>query len=283
MKLLRSQPRRRTPLPNQVLRAFLLLFAAALCACRTVPGTGRSQLNLASESALSEQASAAFAQMPKANDPAGLARVKAIALRVITAARTAPKGYGDATLPPPAAWEIAIINDDKPNAFAMPGGKIGFNSGMFRLTPTDEDIAVILGHEVAHVVCRHGNERVSQGIAAAVGAVAVDQATRDQSAEKHQQAMAAYGAVATLGVILPFSRSHESEADQLGVVYMALAGYNPAQSVTFWQRFSKEPGARMPEFLSTHPSDQTRIQDLQKLLPMAQKIYSAQQVKAPAR
>jgi len=240
-------------------------------------------LNLASESALSEQASAAFAQMPRANDPAGLARVKAIALRVITAARTAPKGYGDASLPPPAAWEIAIIKDDSPNAFAMPGGKIGFNSGMFRLTPTDEDIAVILGHEVAHVVCRHGNERVSQGIAAAVGAVAVDQATRDQSVEKHNQTMAAYGAVATLGVILPFSRSHESEADQLGIVYMALAGYNPATSVAFWQRFSKEPGARMPEFLSTHPSDQTRIQNLQKLLPMAQKIYSAQQVTSPAR
>ena len=283
IKVQRNQPPRKTPSSNNALRVALLSLVALLCACRTVPGTGRSQLNLASESALSEQASAAFAQMPRANDPAGLARVKAIALRVITAARAAPKGYGDPSLPPPAAWEVAIIKDDSPNAFAMPGGKIGFNSGMFRLTPTDEDIAVIIGHEVAHVVCRHGNERVSQGIAAAVGAVAVDQSTRDQSAEKRKQAMAAYGAAATLGVILPFSRSHESEADQLGIVYMALAGYNPAQSVTFWQRFSKEPGARMPEFLSTHPSDQTRIQKLQQLLPMAQKIYAEQQAKAPTR
>ena len=265
------------------MRINLLFLLALLCACRTVPGTGRSQLNLASEASLSEQAAAAFAQLPKANDPAGLARVKSIALKVIAAARSAPKGFGDATLPPPAAWEIAIIKDDSPNAFAMPGGKIGFNAGMFRLTPTDDDIAVILGHEVAHVVCRHGNERVSQGIAAAVGAVAVDQATRDRSADKHEQAMAAYGAIATLGVILPFSRSHESEADQLGIVYMAYAGYNPATAVTFWQRFAKEPGARMPEFLSTHPSDETRIQQLKELLPKAQKIYSAQQAASPVR
>lgn len=250
------------------MRLSLLLTLALLCACRTVPGTGRHQLNLASESSLAEQAGAAFAKMPRANDPAGLARVRTIALRIITAART----HGDPSLPPPEAWEIAIIKDDTPNAFAMPGGKIGFNSGMFRLTPTDADIAVILGHEVAHVVARHGNERVSQGIAAAVGAVLVDEATRDKGAAKHDQAMAAYGAVATLGAILPFSRFHESEADKLGLVYMARAGYQPSAAVTFWQRFAAEPGARVPEFLSTHPSDQTRIRELRQQVPVAEKF-----------
>lgn len=254
------------------MRSALLATLALLCACRTVPGTGRSQLNLASESALASEASAAFAKMPRANDPAGLARVRAIAHKVIVAARTAPRGYGDRSLPPPEAWDIAIIKDDSPNAFAMPGGKIGFHSGMFRLTPTDADIAVILGHEVAHVVCRHGNERVSQGLAAAAGAVLVDEATRDKSPERRSQAMAVYGAAATLGVILPYSRSHESEADELGLVYMARAGYAPDAAVTFWQRFAREPGQRMPEFLSTHPSDETRVAKLRKLVPEAEKF-----------
>ncbi len=248
---------------------------ALLCACRTVPGTGRTQLNLVSESALASEAAAAFAKMPRANDLAGLARVRAIAIRVITAARTAPGKYGDPSLPPPEAWDIAIIKDDTPNAFAMPGGKIGFNSGMFRLTPTDADIAVIIGHEVAHVVARHGNERVSQGVAAAVGAVIVDETTRDKGAAKHDRAMAAYGAVATLGAILPFSRYHESEADELGLVYMARAGYHPSAAVTFWQRFAGESGSRVPEFLSTHPSDQTRIRELRRQVPEAEKFLPA--------
>lgn len=257
------------------MRLSALIAAALLCACRTVPGTGRQQLNIANEAALAEQAGAAFARLPRADDPAGLARVRAIAFRIIAAARGAPGGLGDPSLPPPEAWEVAIIRDDTPNAFAMPGGKIGFNSGMFRLTPTDDDIAVILGHEVAHVVARHGNERLSQGIAAAVGAVIVDEATRDKGSTKHDQAMAVYGAAATLGAILPFSRLHESEADKLGLVYMARAGYQPSAAVTFWQRFAAEPGTRTPEFLSTHPSDQTRIRDLRRQVPDAERFLPA--------
>lgn len=254
------------------MRSLLLASLALLCACRTVPGTGRSQLNLMSESALAADAAEAFAKMPRANDPAGLARVRTIAHRIIEAARSAPGGYADTSLPPAAAWDIAIIKDDSPNAFAMPGGKIGFNSGMFRLTPTDADIAVILGHEVAHVVGRHGNERVSQGIGAAVGAVIVDESTRKQGAARHDQAMAAYGAVATFGVMLPFSRTHEEEADANGLVYMACAGYPPRASITFWERMAREPGARVPEFLSTHPSDQTRIKRLRERIPHAEKF-----------
>lgn len=248
------------------------LFAAVLVtACRTVPGTGRSQLNLASETMLAAEAEAAFAKMPRAADPVGLARVRAIALKVIAAARGAPGVDGDASLPPPEAWDIAIIKDDTPNAFAMPGGKIGFNTGMFRLALTDADIAVILGHEVAHVVARHGNERVSEGMLAAAGAVLVDEATRDRNPTRRREIMSAYGAAATLGVILPFSRRHESEADAIGLVYMARAGYPPKAAVTFWQRFAAEPGTKIPEFLSTHPSDQTRIDELRRLVPEAER------------
>jgi predicted Zn-dependent protease len=254
--------------------AAALLLAALLAACRTVPGSGRSQLNLLGESALADEAADAFRAMPRSKDALAQARVRAIAVRVIEAARSDPE-FGDPTLPPPSAWDIAVIADDTPNAFALPGGRIGFHSGMFRHALGDDEIAVILAHEVAHVVCRHGNERASQGLLATLGAVALDVSLRDESGERRQQALALYGAAATLGVILPYSRSHESEADHLGLFYMARAGYRPAAAVAFWRRFSQQGGAKPPEFLSTHPSDTTRVARLQALLPEAERRYRA--------
>ena len=251
-----------------------LLLAALLAACRTVPGSGRSQLNLADESDLAVEAAEAFRTLPRSKDPLAQARVRAIAQRVIQAARTDPE-FGDPTLPPPSAWEVAVIADDTPNAFALPGGRIGFHSGMFRLATTDDDIAVVLGHEVAHVVCRHGNERVSQGILAALGAVALDQSMRDKPSGRRQEALAIYGAAASLGVILPYSRHHENEADHLGLLYMARAGYRPSAAVAFWRRFSEQGGPKAPEFLSTHPSDRTRVERLQALLPEAERRHRA--------
>lgn len=249
-----------------------LLLAALLAACRTVPGSGRSQLNLADESALAAEAADAFRSMPRSKDPLAQARVRAIAARVIEAARTDPD-FGDPTLPPPSAWEVAVIADDTPNAFALPGGRIGFHSGMFRVATSDDAIAVVLAHEVAHVVCRHGNERVSQRLLAALGAVALDQSMRDKSSGRRQEALAVYGAAASLGLILPYSRHHENEADHLGLLYMARAGYRPAAAVAFWRGFSQEGGVKPPEFLSTHPSDTTRVARLQALLPEAERRF----------
>ena len=183
------------------------------------------------------------------------------------------RDFGDPTLPPPSAWDVAVLADDTPNAFALPGGRIGFHSGMLRLATSDDDIAVIIGHEVAHVVCRHGNERVSQALLASLGAVALDQSMRDKPATRRQEALALYGAAASLGVILPYSRDHESEADHLGLFYMARAGYRPAAAVAFWRRLSQQGGARPPEFLSTHPSDTTRVARLQALLPEAERRF----------
>ena len=171
-------------------------------------------------------------------------------------------------LPPAAKWEFAVIDDKSPNAFAMPGGKIGFNTGMFAYAPTDADIAVILGHEVAHVICRHGSERVSQSMGVALAAVVADEATRNASAKTRATWMAAVGVGAQYGVLLPFSRSHESEADHLGLLFMARAGYDPAAAPAFWSRFGKG-GAKPPEFLSTHPADATRVRQLQGWLPEA--------------
>ena len=165
-------------------------------------------------------------------------------------------------LPPAARWEFAIIDDKSPNAFAMPGGKIGFNLGMFPYAPTDDDIAVILGHEVAHVICRHGAERVSQQLGVAAAVAITGEATKNKDPQKRQAWVAAVGLGSQLGVLLPYSRGHESEADHLGLLFMARAGYDPEKAPAFWERFSKIGGARPPEFLSTHPADRTRVQQL---------------------
>jgi len=141
---------------------FAVLLAALLAACRTVPGSGRAQLNLVDEDALAAEAGDAFRKMPRAPASGTQARLRDIAHRIVEAARSDPE-FGDPSLPPPSAWEVALIQDDTPNAFALPGGRIGFHTGMLRFAPTDDDIAVIIGHEVAHVVCRHGNERAQAG------------------------------------------------------------------------------------------------------------------------
>lgn len=253
-----------------VARRLLPLLAACLVACQSVPGGGRSQLLLVDDAALAEEAGAAFARLPRARDDAALARIRAVARKVIVAARTCPD-YGDPSLPPPERWQVELIADDSPNAFAMPGGRIGVHRGMLPYLPTDADLATVLSHEVAHVACRHGAERVSHSLLAALGAVVVDQATADKSAERRSEILAAYGAAATLGVILPYSRRHETEADRVGLVYMARAGYDPAAAVAFWRRFGAVNAGGTPEFLSTHPSDATRVKDLLEMAPEARR------------
>ena len=251
--------------------AALAAVAAFLAACQTVPGGGRSQLLLVDDDLLAREAGAAFAQMPRAKDDAQLARIRAVARKVVAAARTCPV-YGDPKLPPPERWEVVLIDDPTPNAFAMPGGRIGVHRGMLPLLPTEGDLATVLSHEVAHVACRHGAERVSHSLVAALGAVAVDQAMADKPSARRQEVLAAYGAVATLGVLLPYSRDHETEADRIGLAYMAHAGYDPAAAVAFWRRFAASKQGGAPEFLSTHPSDATRIRNLEAMLPEARAI-----------
>jgi predicted Zn-dependent protease len=251
--------------------AALAAVVALLAGCQTVPGSGRSQLVLVNEDLLAREAGAAFAQMPRAKDEAQLARVRAVARKVIAAARACPT-YGDPGLPPPERWEVVIVDDPTPNAFAMPGGRIGVHRGMLPLLPTEADLATVLSHEVAHVACRHGAERVSHSLLAALGAVAVDQAMADKPSARRQEILAAYGAVATLGVLLPYSREHEEEADRIGLAYMARAGYDPAAAVAFWRRFAASKQGGAPEFLSTHPSDATRVRNLEAMLPEARAI-----------
>lgn len=171
-------------------------------------------------------------------------------------------------------WEFNLVNDPSVNAWCMPGGKVVFNTGILPITQDEVGVAVVMGHEVAHAVARHGNERLSQQLVVAGGGIGLSLALQEKPAQTRNMFLAAYGVGSTLGA-LAYSRTHESEADKMGLVFMALAGYNPEAAVGFWQRMAQVSAgaAKPPEFLATHPSDQRRIKDIQDFMPQAKKYY----------
>lgn len=248
------------------MRLCLLLASLAFVGCQQVPVTGRSQFILVDEGEVASLSAAEFAKMKKLPADPRLPKIREIGLKIVAAARRDDKA---GVLPPASRWEFAIIDDKSPNAFAMPGGKIGFHTGMFAFAPTDDDLAVIMGHEVAHVICRHGSERISQTMGVALAAAVADEATKNSSAKTRGTWMAAVGLGAQFGILLPFSRSHESESDRLGLIFMARAGYDPEAAPAFWTRFGKAGGGKTPEFLSTHPADSTRVAQLRQWMPEA--------------
>ncbi len=165
-------------------------------------------------------------------------------------------------------WEFNLVESKEINAWCMPGGKVVFYTGILPLTKDKNGLAVVMGHEIAHAIAKHGNERMSQGLMAQVGGVALALAMREKPEQTQQLWMDAFGAGTQLGVLLPFSRVHESEADHLGLIFMSMAGYNPNHAVSFWRRMSEMKGEQAPpEFISTHPSDKNRIAQIEKLLP----------------
>lgn len=168
-------------------------------------------------------------------------------------------------------WEFNLVDEDVPNAWCMPGGKVVFYTGILPYTKTEQGLAVVMGHEIAHAIARHGNERMSQQLMLQAGGTILSLYLAEKEEENRDLYMAAYGVGSTLGVSLPFSRAHETEADKMGLIFMAMAGYEPAAAVDFWQRMAKSGGAKPPEFLSTHPADETRIENLRKFLPKARK------------
>lgn len=237
--------------------------------CHTVPQTGRSALRLMPEQQLAAMASAQFGQLkqetPISTDPTYNAMVRRVGDRI---------AYVAAPDLPNAQWEFVVFDDDDQiNAFAMPGGKVGVYTGIFKVARTDDELAIVMGHEVAHVAAGHGNERVSQQMGLSIGAIALQLGLGDMDRSERELIMAAYGAGATLGVTLPYSRYHESEADEIGLIYAAKAGYDPRVAIPFWERMAAQGGSAPPEFLSTHPSGTTRIQKLNQLMPRAYQIY----------
>jgi len=175
---------------------------------------------------------------------------------------------------PGAKWEFVVFDaPETVNAFALPGGKVGVYTGLLKLAETDDELAVVIGHEIAHVTARHGSERMSKGLAAAVLGAALEVATEES--RNRNLILTAYG-IGAGGTMLKFSRDNESEADYIGIRYAAKAGYDPHAAIDFWRKMAREEkGARLPAFLSTHPTDTKRIADLEKAIPGAQPLYEA--------
>jgi len=241
----------------------------AFTGCQTVPQTGRSALHLVPADQLTAMASSQFEQLKQETPISTDARYNEMV-------QSAGKRIAKVAAPdmPNADWEFVVFDDDEQvNAFAMPGGKVAVYTGLFKVAKDENDLAIVMGHEVAHVAAHHGNERMSQQLLTAGGAIALGLGTKDMDEDKRQLLMMAYGAGTTLGVLLPYSRFHESEADKIGLLYAAKAGYDPRVAIPFWERMSADSSGAPPEFLSTHPSGATRIKRLQEIMPVAVNIY----------
>jgi predicted Zn-dependent protease len=248
-----------------ILVSGLLLCVMVLFACQTVPVTGRQQLILLSAAEETRMGLSAYEQILKeetlSQDPQVNAMVGRVGRRIAEVANR-----------PDFQWEFRVIEKDEANAFALPGGKVAVYTGILKYTQTEAGLAVVMGHEVAHALARHGGERMSQSMLAQLGLTVGDIALGGVNPTVMQAVNVAYG----IGVQLPFGRRQESEADHIGLVLMAKAGYDPNEAVPFWQRMSSgKTGNAPPEFLSTHPSGTTRIRQLREWMPEALQYYSA--------
>ncbi len=254
---------------------FAVLF---LMGCSSVPITGRKQVKLLPETELVQMSLAAYRDflqentvVEKGSDAEMVERVGRKLAASVTDILT-KEGMTDrlATL----KWEFNLVEDKLANAWAMPGGKVVVYTGILPITETETGLAVVMGHELAHAIAQHGNERMSQLLLSQVGVAALDIALTTQPEETRQSLLLAAGIGTQLGVILPFSRKHESEADELGLIFMANAGYDPSEAIRFWTKMNASAGSSVPEFLSTHPSHESRIEDIRnKYLPVAMTYY----------
>lgn len=254
----------------------LLLSATLLLSgCGSVPVTGRKQMLLVSDSEVIESSLTQYSDYMKSATPSTNTKGKAMVTRVgknIAAATEAYlKANGLSNEIKNFNWEFNLVKDNQVNAFCMPGGKIVVYEGLLNLVSSDDELAVVIGHEVAHAVAKHSNERISQQLLTQYGAQILNKALSEKSASIQQIGNTVYGLGAQYGVTLPFSRKHESEADYMGLIFMTMAGYNPNTAITFWQKMSANGSASVPEFMSTHPSDATRINDIRKYLPELEK------------
>ena len=232
--------------------------------------TGRRQLTLINEDKMDAMGIAAFSSLKSqgelSQDPGVNEYVTCIARAIL---EVVPAEYQ----PDDGRWEVLVFEDNSPNAFALPGGKIGVHSGMLEIATTPGQLAAVLGHEVSHVLLRHGNERMSQSILADATMNAASVAAGAAAPQYQDMIVGGLGVGAQFGVLLPFSRKHESEADHVGQMFMAQAGFYPAEAITLWQNMAQQSGEAPKQWQSTHPSDTTRIDKLQANLPAAMQAY----------
>lgn len=258
--------------------SILSLFATALLwtSCGTVPITGRKQVLLVSDqevltSSLT-QYSSYMSTAPRSANTSRSAMVSRVGQRIAAATEQYLRQNGLESELANFAWEFNLVNDPQANAFCMPGGKIVVYEGLMELVVSEDELAVVVGHEVAHAVAKHSNERMSQQMLTQYGAQILSAAVSQKSEAVQSMAAQVYGLGAEYGLSLPFSRKHELEADYMGLILMTIAGYNPDVAVGFWQKMSAD-GAQIPEFMSTHPSDTKRIKEIQDELLKIKKQY----------
>ena len=259
-------------------KATLIVLLLLSVGCATVPVTGRKSLNILPDSELLSMSLQQYDDVLKksklSNDPVKIQMVRRVGERIASATEQFFTEKGMESEIKNYKWEFNLIEEDKVvNAWCMPGGKVAVYTGILPVTQNDTGLAVVMGHEISHAIAKHGNERMSQGLLAQLGAVGLSAALSTHPSETNQTFIAAYGLGANVGVLLPYSRIQESEADQIGLILMAKAGYDPREAVPFWKRMNEKGGSRPPEFLSTHPAPETRIKDIEAHIPEAMKYY----------
>lgn len=248
-----------------------------LIGCSTVPISGRRQMNLYPESTMIEMSVAAYDEFLTESEVLGdynsqAKMVKDVGDKIAAAVEVYMADINQKKRIKGFVWEFKLVDDPTVNAWCMPGGKVVFYTGIMPICEDETGVAVVMGHEIAHAVARHGNERMSQGVLINGGGVALDVLTSENPGLARDLLLQSYGIGSALGT-LAYSRNHESEADKLGMVFMALAGYDPREAAEFWKRMAQIGGQAPPEFLSTHPSNQSRIEDINEFLPEALEYY----------
>jgi predicted Zn-dependent protease len=255
----------------------ILVSLVFLTSCATVPLTGRKQLSLVPESEVMALSLTQYDQFLKSSklssNKAETARIKKVGGNIAAAVTKYLADKGMSTYLDGYKWEFNLVEDKSVNAWCMPGGKVVVYTGILPLMKNDAQLATVMSHEIAHAIARHGSERMSEQMVAQGAGTALAVALSEKPQETQQLALAAFGLGSQLGYMLPFSRTHEYEADEMGLYFMAMAGYDPNQSIDFWKAMAQNSTAKTPEFLSTHPLDENRIKRISEKLPEALKYY----------
>lgn len=267
---------------KNVAKAILVSAIMMVESCATVPLIGRKQLSLVPESSMLELSLTNYNDFLKANklstNQEQTATIKRVGAKMSAAVEKYLSENGFADRVGDFKWEFNLVQSDEMNAWCMPGGKVVFYTGILPVTKNDAGIAVVMGHEIGHAVARHGNERMSQQLVqqygAQIGGVAVTELFKSNPEKAGAIFQTAYGLGTQYGIMLPYSRQQEYEGDKLGLIFMAIAGYNPNEAVGFWERMAAGSKSKTPEFLSTHPFEENRIAAIKAFLPESMKYYS---------
>ncbi len=255
----------------------LLLLSLVIAACATVPITGRRQLTIIPAGEMQtmsfQQYDDVLAESKLSRDAEATALVQGVGVRIQAAVE---RYFHEQGMPDRLSgydWEFNLIESDQVNAWCMPGGKVAFYTGILPVCGGEAGIAVVMGHEIAHAIAEHGNERMSQGLILQMGGAALSEVIKSKPEQTRALYMNAFAVGSQFGAVLPYSRKHESEADHMGLIFMSMAGFDPHEAPKLWERMAAAGGAGVPEFMSTHPSDQTRVRQLNEHMVEALEYY----------